>query len=180
MASNPEPSVQVRPALDSDLHRILEIERATATAAHWPPSEYDRALASTSPRRMLLVSEFATSVEGFLVARFLPATELVTEWEIENVVVREEARRRGLGIALVTAFLEQAGMQKPPQVELVVYLEVRESNLAARQLYEKSGFHLDNRRPAYYQSPAEDAVVYRYTPQSLERRSPFGPRYPQP
>jgi ribosomal-protein-alanine N-acetyltransferase len=88
---------------------------------------------------------------------------LVAEWEIENVVVAETARRRALGTALVGAFLEQVSLHKPPDDQLVVYLEVRESNVAARQLYEKFGFHLDNRRQAYYRFPEEDAVVYRYT-----------------
>jgi ribosomal-protein-alanine N-acetyltransferase len=180
MASNPESSAQVRPALASDLNRILEIERATPTAAHWPQSDYESALVATSPRRLLLVVECDAQVEGFLGARSLLVTELVTEWEIENVVVAETARRRGLGIALVTAVLEQISLHKAPNDHLVVYLEVRESNLAARQLYEKSGFRLDNRRPAYYHLPQEDAVVYCYTLQSLESPAAFSPRYPQP
>jgi [ribosomal protein S18]-alanine N-acetyltransferase len=180
MASNPESSAQVRPALDSDLHRILEIERAAAAAAHWPQSDYERALVTSSPRRLLLVAEFDAQVEGFLVARSLLVTELATEWEIENVVVAETARRRGLGLALVTALLEQISLNKAPNDHLVVDLEVRESNLAARQLYEKAGFRLDNRRPAYYQLPQEDAVVYRYKLQSLESPAGLSPRYPQP
>lgn len=158
MGSNPKLSVQVRPARDSDFNRILEIERAAPSAAHWPQSDYQSALSSTSPRRMLLVAEIDAQVAGFLVARSL----IVKEWEIENVVVAESARRRGLGVALVSDFLEQARLCKPPDQDLVVYLEVRESNVAARQLYEKSCFHLDNRRRAYYRFPEEDAVVYRY------------------
>jgi [ribosomal protein S18]-alanine N-acetyltransferase len=180
MASNPTSSAQVRPALDSDLHRILEIERATAAAAHWPQSDYQNALVAASPRRLLLVAAFDAQVEGFLVARSLLVTELVSEWEIENVVVAETARRRGLGLALVTTFLEQISLHEAPNEHLVVYLEVRESNLAARQLYEKSGFRLDNRRPAYYHLPQEDAVVYCYKPQSLKSPAAFSPRYPQP
>jgi len=180
MASNPKSSAQVRPAFDSDLHRILEIERATAAAAHWPLSDYESALVATSPRRLLLVAEFDAKVEGFLVARSLLVRELVTEWEIENVVVAETARRRGLGLALVTALLEQIRLHKPPNDHLAVYLEVRESNLAARQLYEKSGFRLDNRRRAYYQLPQEDAVVYCHKLQSLKSPAALSPRYPQP
>ena len=180
MASNRESSAQVRPALDSDLNRILEIERATPTAAHWPQSDYESALAAASPRRLLLVVECDAQVEGFLVARSLLVTEPVTEWEIENVVVAETARRRGLGLALVTALLEQIRLHKPPNDHLAVYLEVRESNLAARQLYEKSGFRLDNRRRAYYQLPQEDAVVYCHKLQSLKSPAALSPRYPQP
>ncbi len=159
MASDQEPSIRIRPASSADLNRILEIERSAPSAAHWPLSDYHLALSATSPRRILLVAEIAARIEGLLVAR----SPLTTEWEIENVVVAETARRRGLGAALVSTFVEQIALDKPPNNDLVVYLEVRESNVAARQLYEKLGFHLDNRRRAYYRSPDEDAVVYRYS-----------------
>jgi ribosomal-protein-alanine N-acetyltransferase len=42
-----------------------------------------------------------------------------------------------------------------------VFLEVRESNVAARSLYEKAGFEQEGRRKSYYTNPMEDAVLYR-------------------
>jgi len=41
-----------------------------------------------------------------------------------------------------------------------ILLEVRESNLPARRLYEKHGFREVGRRRVYYQDPADDAVLY--------------------
>jgi ribosomal-protein-alanine N-acetyltransferase len=41
-----------------------------------------------------------------------------------------------------------------------IFLEVRESNQAARRLYEKRGFLGVGRRPAYYSDPQEDAILY--------------------
>jgi ribosomal-protein-alanine N-acetyltransferase len=38
-------------------------------------------------------------------------------------------------------------------------LEVRESNTAALQLYERLGFHVAARRPGYYTNPSEDALI---------------------
>mgnify|MGYP002582415600 FL=1 len=38
-------------------------------------------------------------------------------------------------------------------------LEVRESNLAARRLYEKNGFEIVGKRKNYYEKPAEDAIL---------------------
>jgi ribosomal-protein-alanine N-acetyltransferase len=38
-------------------------------------------------------------------------------------------------------------------------LEVRESNVAARRLYERLGFAEIARRPNYYSSPVETAIV---------------------
>jgi ribosomal-protein-alanine N-acetyltransferase len=42
-----------------------------------------------------------------------------------------------------------------------VFLEVRESNSAARTLYEKAGFEATGLRKSYYANPVEDAVLYR-------------------
>jgi ribosomal-protein-alanine N-acetyltransferase len=44
-----------------------------------------------------------------------------------------------------------------------VFLEVRESNAAARTLYENAGFEQTGRRRSYYTSPLEDAILYRRT-----------------
>jgi ribosomal-protein-alanine N-acetyltransferase len=38
-------------------------------------------------------------------------------------------------------------------------LEVRESNLAARRLYERLGFTITAKRPKYYTEPEEDALI---------------------
>jgi ribosomal-protein-alanine N-acetyltransferase len=42
-----------------------------------------------------------------------------------------------------------------------VFLEVRESNTAARALYAKLGFSDAGTRPKYYSEPEESAVVMR-------------------
>ena len=38
-------------------------------------------------------------------------------------------------------------------------LEVRESNVAARRLYERLGFTVTAKRPKYYAQPEEDALI---------------------
>ena len=159
---NPPVSVHIRPATRADLPGILQIERAARTAAHWTKEDYERALVDTSPQRVLLVAESASVpqelfVQGFFVARAVHAAE----WEIENVVVAEPARRLGLGAALLKAFLERVRAEKSPEsVGCDIFLEVRESNIAARRLYEKSGFVVDRRREGYYSHPSENAVLY--------------------
>jgi ribosomal-protein-alanine N-acetyltransferase len=42
-----------------------------------------------------------------------------------------------------------------------LYLEVRDSNSAARALYASRGFDMVGRRRGYYQRPQEDALVLR-------------------
>ena len=89
---------------------------------------------------------------GFVVAR-----SLGSEWEIENVVVAGERRRSGIGSALMQALLQNLRSSGVAGV----LLEVRESNTAARRLYEKLGFALEGRRRGYYQDPVEDALLFR-------------------
>jgi ribosomal-protein-alanine N-acetyltransferase len=82
-----------------------------------------------------------------------------SEWEIENVAVSGPARRRGLGSHLLGAFLDLVRSRGG----IEVYLEVRESNRAARALYEKWAFQEAGRRKSYYRDPDEDALVLRFS-----------------
>jgi ribosomal-protein-alanine N-acetyltransferase len=90
-------------------------------------------------------------IQGFIVGRALDK-----EWEIENVVVSETVRRRGFGSRLLQEFLALARSRGAEKV----FLEVRDSNLAARRLYENFAFSETGRRPSYYREPQEDAIVY--------------------
>ncbi len=106
-----------------------------------------------SPERLALVLEEA-EVVAFIVARGVGS-----EWEIENLAVAGRVQRRGLGSRLLGEFLNRLRARGPESV----FLEVRESNQAARALYEKWAFVESGRRKAYYRDPAEDAVQYRLT-----------------
>ncbi len=75
--------------------------------------------------------------------------------DILTVCIDPVHRRKGYAEALLTFCLEQmrqSGVEK-------VFLEVRESNAAARSLYEKSGFEYLNKRINYYKNPTEDGLV---------------------
>ncbi len=78
------------------------------------------------------------------------------EWEIENIAVAGAARRRGLGTRLLGEFLDLVRKQGAD----AVFLEVRESNRAARTLYEKWAFVESGYRQKYYHHPDENAVLY--------------------
>ncbi len=80
-----------------------------------------------------------------------------TEAELGNLAVRPEWRARGLGSTLLDAVLAQARERGAGGL----FLEVRVSNTAARQLYERAGFRAVGLRPGYYVNPAEDALVMR-------------------
>ena len=149
--------MKVRRATPADIASIIELERACPTAAHWSEPLYRNLFSGTPgpPSRAAWAAEESAEILGFLVAARLDA-----EWELENVVVSPAARRSGIGKALLQAFLAEAAKTDKASV----FLEVRESNLAARALYEKVGFQITGRRKSYYHNPQEDAVLYRWQP----------------
>lgn len=153
----------VRRAAKPDLASILAIAAENATAAHWSEAEYVQALENIAARRTVLVFEDHGQVKGFLVSRAIDR-----EWEIENVAVSTNFQRQGVARELLTALVKTAHLQEG----VMIFLEVRASNLPARKLYEIAGFEQTGLRPAYYSNPPEDAVMYRFlcTPESLKKR----------
>lgn len=141
----------IRRGTPADIPDLMALEKLAATAAHWSREQYQTVFSAVVPSRQLLVLEEDGGIQGFIAGRALGK-----EWEIENVVVSEPMRRRRFGSLLLQEFLALArgrGVEK-------VFLEVRESNLAARQLYEKLSFCESGRRRLYYREPQEDAIVY--------------------
>jgi ribosomal-protein-alanine N-acetyltransferase len=146
--------VRVRPAVADDLLRLIEIAAHSATAAQWNPAEYQKLCAPDSQQnRITLVAEEAAQVVGFIVGR-----RTGQEWEIENIAVTGSARRRGLGTRLLGEFMDMVRSRGGREI----FLEVRESNLAARALYEKWAFLEAGRRKDYYEHPAEDALILKF------------------
>ncbi len=146
--------MQIRSATAADIPHMRVLEQQADSAAHWAEREYDALFAPEAPRRIALIADNENRVTGFLIAR-----ADLDEWEIENVVVAPERRRAGIGSALVRELLHQAAMAKATSV----LLEVRESNSAARRLYENIGFVEVGRRRDYYVQPAEDALLLKYS-----------------
>jgi len=80
---------------------------------------------------------------------------VLDELHINNLAVSPERRRSGVASALLTCVLEEGARGGARRATL----EVRRSNDAARQLYERFGFTVAGVRRAYYTRPVEDALV---------------------
>src|SRR3989442_2024291 len=102
---------------------------------------------------------FSVATDGAVVGGYVVAHHAADEGEILNLGVAPGHRRRGIGRALVQHVL---GVLARCTVK-VAFLEVRESNTAARRLYESLGVVGEGRRPRYYRRPVEDAVILRVT-----------------
>lgn len=139
---------------EHDLLEIVEIEEQSGLS-RWGWAAYYAEL-QTGNRDLMLIARIArssiieTPIAGYIVAR-----ETAGELHINNVAVRSEYRRRGIGATLLNRVLTEARRRKAN----AAFLEVRSGNQAAQTLYEKSGFKAIARRPNYYSEPLEDAVV---------------------
>jgi [ribosomal protein S18]-alanine N-acetyltransferase len=143
-------AIHIRDATARDLPRILEIERL-AFPAPWTLASFERELTLPFSRIMLAIPDAAgtPSIAGFL-CRWLIADEC----HILNIAVDPQSRRLGIGSVLMTESINEAKSAGTN----VVTLEVRRSNLAARQLYRRFEFE-ERRLRRHYYGPGEDAII---------------------
>jgi ribosomal-protein-alanine N-acetyltransferase len=139
----------IRPAAPADLEAIAAIERASF-GDPWSLKSFTDSLAHTFVR--MNVAEDEAGIAGYSVVWVSGE-----ECELANLAVDPARRRTGLGTLLLDALLQQAHDERL----MVMFLEVRASNTAARRLYAGRGFHEVGRRPDYYKNPVEDALVLR-------------------
>lgn len=135
---------------------MMRLERSSNGASHWSEQQYQSLIqtsnAAISTLALVTECESKSTIVGFLIAR-----NVSPEWELENIVVDSESHGKGIGTRLMNALLAQAKQTNSN----AVFLEVRESNIPARKLYQKLGFEETGRRKSYYSNPLEDAVLYR-------------------
>jgi ribosomal-protein-alanine N-acetyltransferase len=83
---------------------------------------------------------------------------LLDEGEIARIAVQPSFREKGIGTLLTEHLLYYAQSQNVQNV----FLEVRESNIAARKIYQKAGFKEIGIRKKYYTLPTENAIIMQY------------------
>ena len=142
--------VIIRPATAGDVLSVGLIERQSF-ADPWGSREFTSAL--DSPQTIFLVAED----EGGVIVGYTIALAVAEESEILNIAVESAHRARGIGGRLLDAAISEVRKRGAEQV----FLEVRESNSAARKLYESRGFDEISRRRGYYRMPVEDALILR-------------------
>lgn len=139
--------MNIRPLESRDIEAILAIQFACPEIAQWRVSDYARVACGEMAG---WVCQGDADIRGFLVAR--PSG---SDIEILNLAVRPDARRLGTGTSLLREALEWGRAQHAERA----ILEVRASNAPALLFYERFDFQVAGRRPRYYSSPPEDALL---------------------
>ena len=152
MTRNPVPAYALRDARPTDVTALAAIEVA-AFSDPWSASAFTDVLRMPGARTMVMVD---TNDGPVAYCVLLTAAD---QGEIANLAVTNRARRHGLATQLLTDALTFAIERRIASV----FLEVRESNAAARALYRSKDFREIGRRKGYYHRPPEDALVLQWT-----------------
>ena len=143
------PEVRLEPLTLERLDQLLAIERR-AYSHPWSLGNFTDAMTSGNQIQLLLGQE---QLLGYFVA--MPGVE---EAHLLNLTVAPEFQQQGWAKVLLDALALWARGRGAQWL----WLEVRASNLRARQVYEKYGFQRVGERKRYYPSAGserEDAVV---------------------
>lgn len=130
------------------LPAILAIENKSFTCP-WSEKSFQEAFASEN------ITVWAAVDHEQNVAGFACIMTFGEEGEILNIAVHPSVRKAGIGQRLMDAMISEAAQNGVRDF----YLEVRESNTAARRLYDKNGFLPLGVRKRYYTKPVEDAII---------------------
>ncbi len=103
------------------------------------------------------LSLWIIAVEGERLLGYVGSQSVLGEADMMNLAVSPEYRKNGIGQKLVEVLINEL---KDKEVTSIT-LEVRESNIAAINLYIRLGFQKVGQRRGYYSNPKEDALILR-------------------
>jgi ribosomal-protein-alanine N-acetyltransferase len=134
-------------ALD-DLPAVQEIERLSFSSP-WPAYALEQELTANR------LARYVVARVGDTIVAFAGVWLMVDDAHVTTFSVHPDWRRRGVGQQLLMGVADLAreiGARR-------LTLEVRATNEAAQRLYERFGFEIVGRRPAYYSDNGEDALI---------------------
>lgn len=131
---------------EADLPQVAEIEKQNFSIP-W-------SLESFRESMMLEHTIYLVAEEKEIVTGYCGMYRVFNEGEIVNVAVDSKYRRRGVAKELLEQLLKESEALNVDNF----FLEVRESNEAAINLYKKLGFTEAGIRRDFYEKPRENAI----------------------
>ena len=137
-----------RKALPTDAGQIAEIEKECFSS---PWSENQIKEETINSKAIFMAAEYENRICGYVSGQLI-----LDEFYISNIAVSTEFRKKGTGSRLLSLLIEELKNTDC----ILLTLEVRESNSAARLLYEAFGFKNLGIRKNFYTLPTENACIY--------------------
>ena len=151
-------NVQIRKMTVEDIPVVVRLDQISFSLP-WPERSFRFEL-TDNPASRCWVAEVQQRVVGMIVAWLL-----VDEMHIATLATHPDYRRQGIASKLLSHILLQ-GIEEGAQSS---FLEVRESNDAAQEMYRKFGYEAAGRRKRYYRDNDEDAILMILKSVSRER-----------
>jgi len=132
---------------EEHIEKVLEIEKRSFITP-WTKKMINETLSSTISTNFVIE-------ENNLLLGYIMLYSVLDEAHILNIAVNPDYRRRGCASQLVRHVTEYCGKKGISDF----YLEVRDSNTKAINLYGMFGFKVIGKRKGYYTDTHEDALV---------------------
>lgn len=141
--------IKIQPMQRSDVDNVIKIEEKAYGEHHWSKDSFLNELSNDLARYYS-----AFDVDGNLVG-YAGCWQILEEVHITNIAVSPDFRRNKIGERLLQRIIDDCYKNMAKYITL----EVRVSNTAAKNLYEKYGFKSLGVRKGYYQNNNEDALI---------------------
>jgi ribosomal-protein-alanine N-acetyltransferase len=152
-----QPELEIRNLGYGDLPAVAVIERR-AFPTPWSIAMF--VLELSKPTGLCLAARRDGRLVGYTIC-----SRYDTVWHVMNIAVDPDLRRQGIASALLAQLYLRAGDESAQFT-----LEVRRSNQAAIELYQRDGFRIAGLRRRYYQDNGEDALIMWRTAATLQGR----------
>jgi ribosomal-protein-alanine N-acetyltransferase len=141
-------NVNIRKMTEADVPAVVELDQISFSLP-WPERSFRFEVSGNSASRCW-VAEADGHVVGMIVAWLF-----VDEVHIATIATYPDFRRQGIAQKLLAHTLRYT----MDEGAVTSFLEVRESNLAAQEMYHKFGYENSGRRKRYYKDNDEDAIL---------------------
>lgn len=141
-----------------DIPAVIDLDQRSFSLP-WPERSFRFEL-TDNPASRCWVAELDGIVVGMIVVWLI-----VDEAHVATIATHPDFRRKGIAKRLLSHALRKL-MEQGARSS---FLEVRESNKAAQEMYRKFGYEETGRRQRYYKDNDEDAILMNLSALRVER-----------
>lgn len=153
-------NLTIRKMTVDDVSAVVDLDKKSFSLP-WPERSFRFEL-TDNPASRCWVAEREGNVVGMIVVWLI-----VDEAHVATIAIDPEYRRQGIGKRLLAHALRHMIRDGARSS----FLEVRESNRAAQEMYRKFGYEVTGRRRRYYRDNDEDAILMSLERLDIERLS---------